>query len=202
LFESKARGQELVKNPCIPGVIVLDTYHWARNEKKYPSNTLNYVAFKILKKTKDDVNYKAINGLFHGTKEQKERLGRYNLKDSSLPREIVDKEQIVFGETEIARVTGITIEMYNVRGQSVKTESRLYRLTNAYGFLVPHDKTAGKTPEEIAEELRVAQQNSAYQSTLAGFQGTRTLKTAEERLNDRKARQAKYEGQLHKTLRA
>lgn len=55
--------------------------------------------------------------LFNGSPETRRRIASYCLKDAYLPMKLMDKLMCLYNYTEMARVTGVPINMLFTRGQ-------------------------------------------------------------------------------------
>jgi DNA polymerase elongation subunit (family B) len=140
IFHSKSMGQQQRYDFVCNGLFSYDLLRFVLMDLKLASNTLNNVSKIVLNQTKNDVSHHLIPKLFYGTKEERERLLYYNVKDSDLVLDIMShpKQQVLIRNTEICRVTGITMDMLISKGQGVKTESQLFRLMAQLGFMAPN----------------------------------------------------------------
>lgn len=156
IFQSSAMGQQQRCDFICPGLFSYDLLRYVVTELKLKSNTLNYVSQTILQSSKNDVSHHEIPKLFWGTAEERKRLLEYNIKDSDLVLDIMwhPKQQILMRNTEICRVTGVTMDMLITKGQGVKTESQLFRLMAKHGFVAPNkSRTAQHTENDAADVL-------------------------------------------------
>jgi DNA polymerase elongation subunit (family B) len=192
LFESRQRGQQLIRSPRIPGVIIIDTLLWARNEEKFKHNDLNNVGVEVVGETKHEVHFSRIPFLFHdGSQEDKKSLLEYNVQDCVLVRKIMIKKDLIGQQSESCRQSGITMEMYNTRGESLKTDTALRFRCTEFGFMIPHDKSTGKSEEDIAMEKAELEQNKNWFEDANGVKKIKSLKQMEAAS---KARKVKYIG--------
>ena len=136
-FESKAFGKTVSRDFPIIGVIVFDLYKIIKREHKLRSYTLNSVSAYFLKQVKDDVHWSSISKLQAGTNDDRRRLAIYCLRDTELPIRIEEKLWLLTNLTEMARVTGVTIDMLLNRGQQIKVYSKLLRKCGPRNVLLP-----------------------------------------------------------------
>ena len=135
LFESRSHGVQMRSRIFFAGIFNFDLFRWVLTEKKYDSNTLNYVAKRILNKTKDEMHYSQIKPLFYGTKEEKTKVLSYCVRDTLLPLEIIGAEKIINNFSGICRVNLVTKSVLLEKGQGVKTQCLLHHNLLKYGYV-------------------------------------------------------------------
>jgi DNA polymerase delta subunit 1 len=123
------------------GRVVMDMFPIIQNDYKLSSYTLGNVATTYLGEPKDDVKYKEIPGLQNGSDQDRARLARYCLKDAKLPLQLMNKLTCLPNYVELARVSGLPLDITIIRGQQIRVLVQLYRNGNASGFIIPNIKS-------------------------------------------------------------
>ena len=156
IFNSKGTGSQIRIEVTIRGSLVYDMYIVMRRDHKLSSYTLNYLSSRFLKSNKDDIHHSMISILWdlQGTPEQRAtaiaRLGSYCVKDGVLPLQLLEELNKMINDIEMARVTGVPVNMLMVRGQGVKTASLLARLAIKSGLVKPYtDDRRGDEAEQF-----------------------------------------------------
>ena len=72
-----------------------------------------------------------------GSDNDRRRIAEYCLKDAELPLLLMDKLMCLPNYVEMARVTGIPLSFLLTRGQQIKVLSKIYRVANAEGYVIP-----------------------------------------------------------------
>ena len=151
MFSSAAHGQQERCNLNIPGIILYDFLRWIKPELKLKSYTLNNVAETILKQKKDDLHHSKITSMFYGPAHARERLFRYNMKDSELVLQMIKKRLCWVRDTEMARVCKVVIPWLMNRGQGIKTMAQLQPRMKDQKLLRPY---IPKPPRKLNYEDR------------------------------------------------
>ena len=86
---------------------------------KLSSYTLNNVSSEFLGQHKEDVKYNQIKDLFHGDEVTRQRIASYCVKDALLPQQLLDKLNVIINQVEMARVSGVPINLLLSRGQQI-----------------------------------------------------------------------------------
>jgi len=154
-FQSTMAGKIEFSDVRAEGVLFIDVLHQLRKDPmvKLRNYSLNAVAQKFLKATKEDVAYSLIN-TYNETATGREKLRSYCEKDALLPLEIIHKRQIKIALTEMARINNCPIEVIINRGQQVRGKCALY---NAGAKESPPQRFYTRTPAE-----RQAEQDDTY----------------------------------------
>ena len=130
-------GMRETKEINMEGRIQLDMIAHMLREHKLSSYSLNSVCFEFLQQQKEDVHHSILLDLFNGTAETRRRIATYCLKDAYLPLKLMDKLLCLYNYTEMARVTGVPINMLLNRGQQIKVASQLYRKAREVDMVIP-----------------------------------------------------------------
>jgi DNA polymerase delta subunit 1 len=143
-LQSKIMGNRETFDIHISGRIQLDMMIVMMMDHNLSSYSLNNVCMKFLGEQKEDVHYSMISTLQNGTPEDRKRIASYCLKDALLPLRLIDKLKNIFNFVEMARVTGVPINVLLKRGQQIKVLSQLYRTTLPRGLIIPNLKIKAK----------------------------------------------------------
>ncbi len=131
-FTSRAHGTHFYKEVKGEGFFVWDMFQAFKRSTSYKfrSYSLEFVSNTILGDRKEDVAYSAINGL-QQTTEGRARLMEYCMKDAVLPARLMGHEMLMIEGIELARITGVPMDMICRRGLQVRLKSLLYREAKA-----------------------------------------------------------------------
>ena len=137
VFSSSAYGMHENVETTIAGRLVFDLLQFVRREYKLSSYTLNNVSSEFLGQHKEDVKYNQIKDLFHGDEVTRQRIASYCVKDALLPQQLLDKLNVIINQVEMARVSGVPINLLLSRGQQIKVMSMLSRKSIELGYIIP-----------------------------------------------------------------
>jgi len=131
-FQSGAHGTHLYKEVTSEGMWVWDLFQAFKRSTTYKlrSYALEFVSNTLLGDRKEDVAYSAINGL-QQTPEGRYDLMKYCTKDALLPARIIGKQTMLIENIELARITGVPIDMICRRGLQIRLKASLYREASA-----------------------------------------------------------------------
>jgi DNA polymerase delta subunit 1 len=126
-FQSSAHGTHVYKEATAEGVWIWDLYQAFKRSTtfKLRSYSLEYVSNTFLGDRKEDVAYSAINGL-QRTPKGRCRLITYCMKDAVLPARLIGKMSMLIENIEMARMTGVPLDMVCRRGLQIRLKSYLY----------------------------------------------------------------------------
>jgi len=116
-LQIKAIGLREMKDVNLEGRVQLDMMQVIIRDFKLRSYSLNSVAYHFLKEQKEDVPYKIIYDLQNENEFTRRRLAIYCIKDAYIPLRLMEKLQVIFNLTEMARVCGVPINFLFSRGQ-------------------------------------------------------------------------------------
>lgn len=144
-IQSKAMGNRDTYDIHITGRIQLDMLIVMMIDHKLSSYSLNNVCMTFLGEQKEDVHYSIIWDLQEKGPDSRKRIASYCLKDALLPLRLIDKLKNIFNYVEMARVTGVPINVLLKRGQQIKVLSQIYRETPKYNMILPTLRPKSKT---------------------------------------------------------
>lgn len=144
-IQSKAMGNRDSFDIHITGRIQLDMLIVMMIDHKLSSYSLNNVCMAFLGEQKEDVHHSIMWELQEKGPDTRKRIASYCLKDALLPLRLIDKLKNVYNYVEMARVTGVPVNVLLKRGQQIKVLSQLYRETPKYNMIVPNLKPKAKT---------------------------------------------------------
>ena len=124
----------------IVGRIHIDLLQVIKKDFKLESYKLDYVGEHFLKQGKDDVTPMEIFEAWskeHGTKEKRNRVGKYCVQDTNLCLLLFEKFAVLPNHIEMAKVTRVPIEYLVTRGQSIKVFSQIAYETRKAGYFIP-----------------------------------------------------------------
>ena len=147
-LQSKAMGNRETFDIHITGRIQLDMLIVIMMDHHLSSYSLNNVCMELLGEQKEDVHYSIIYNLQQGTPDTRRRIATYCLKDALLPIRLIDKLKNIFNFVEMARVTGVPINVLLKRGQQIKVLSQLYRETAQHDMVIPTLKPRARGDEQ------------------------------------------------------
>jgi len=131
-FQSSAHGMHYFKEVTGEGVWVWDLFQAFKRSTSYKLRgySLEAVSNTFLGDRKDDVSYSEINTL-QLSPEGRFKLMRYCMKDAILPARLIGKLTMLVENIELARATGVPIDMICRRGLQIRLQSLLYRSAKA-----------------------------------------------------------------------
>lgn len=144
-FSSSAYGTHENIDTKIAGRLVFDLLQFIRREYKLSSYSLNNVSSEFLGQHKEDVKYNQIKDLYHGDEITRQRIATYCVKDALLPQQLLDKLNVIINQVEMARVTGVPINLLLSRGQQIKVMSMLHRKSRQLNYIIP---TLDRMPQD------------------------------------------------------
>ncbi|XP_044735057.1 DNA polymerase delta catalytic subunit [Chrysoperla carnea] len=141
--QSKLLGRREYKYVNMEGRLPYDMLIVARRNCRLRSYTLNNVAQELLGQQKEDVHHTQISDLFNGDEQTRHRLAVYCIKDAQLPLRILNHLNSFTNDMELARVSGVTINLLMTRGEQIKVVTQLLSQAQAAGYLMPVYKGQG-----------------------------------------------------------
>lgn len=136
-FHSKAYGARKDYALVCEGRWDYDMLKFLTRSEKLRSYQLCSVAEHFLKDTKVEMPYNLIPKYQAGTDKQRAHLCLYCWKDAMLCFDLMDNRMALVNSAEQARVTGVPMKFLLSRGQQIKTMSKLLRICQLRGFVVP-----------------------------------------------------------------
>lgn len=175
VFESKQAGKNVTKTLYCPGRIDHDAYQVMKKNHNLSSYKLDEVAKTFLGTQKYPMDYNEIYPKYQ-TKEGRDELAVYCVKDAWLTRKVMHKLSKLFVSFQLACVTGIPINDVLNRGQGIRTIALMLRYckkrTPAYFIPRRPSKKTWARRNELTNNLRV---KTVKEETFEGFQGAVVL---------------------------
>jgi DNA polymerase delta subunit 1 len=140
---TKAYGHNEFHYLPMAGRMQMDIYQLIKKEHRLSSYKLDSLARHFLKDEKDDVSPKQI--FAYQVKDAKHRavVAKYCAKDCELVYRLVRRLDILPQYIEMSKVTGVTLNDLNTRGQQIKVFTQIVAEAHASGFIVPEVRAAG-----------------------------------------------------------
>ena len=136
--ENQVQGRRDVTEVKVSGRVLIDMLPVIRGDTKLRSYTLNNVSTTFLDgMKKEDVHHSAISKLQNGTDLQRRKLAKYCLRDAELPLLLMSKLMSFINLVEMARVTGVPLNLLLQRAQQIRVQSMLLWKSAETYFLVP-----------------------------------------------------------------
>jgi len=126
VFQSNQAGKNITKTLYIPGRIDHDGYTVMKKNHNLNSYKLDEVAKEFLGTKKYPMDYNEIHPKFH-TREGRDELAVYCVKDAWLTRKVMHKLSKLFVSFQLACVTGISLNDVLNRGQGIRTIALMLR---------------------------------------------------------------------------
>jgi DNA polymerase delta subunit 1 len=126
VFQSNQAGKNVTKQLYSPGRIDHDGYQVMKKNHNLMSYKLDEVAKQFLGTKKYPMDYSEIYPKFH-TKDGREELAVYCVKDAWLTRKIMHKLSKLYVSFQLASVTGIGLNEVLNRGQGIRSISLMLR---------------------------------------------------------------------------
>eukprot|EP01053_Blabericola_migrator_P007418 Blabericola_migrator_1__7417@NODE_377_length_9219_cov_163_315122_g301_i0_p2_GENE_NODE_377_length_9219_cov_163_315122_g301_i0NODE_377_length_9219_cov_163_315122_g301_i0_p2_ORF_typecomplete_len839_score179_53DNA_pol_B/PF00136_21/1_4e84DNA_pol_B_exo1/PF03104_19/5_1e65DNA_pol_B_exo1/PF03104_19/2_1e03RNase_H_2/PF13482_6/7_7e08DNA_pol_B_exo2/PF10108_9/2_1e06DNA_pol_B_2/PF03175_13/4_9e03DNA_pol_B_2/PF03175_13/0_018_NODE_377_length_9219_cov_163_315122_g301_i018764392 len=164
-LSTKALGTHENKDINIEGRVQFDLLEMIRREYKLKSYSLNAVSAHFLKEQKEDVHYSQIGDLQRANADTRQRIAIYCLKDSALVIRLLDALCFLVNYMEMARVTGVPVNLLLTRGQQIKVTSQLMRKGRELGFFMPTYRTQGGGSEVQYEGATVLEPMKDFYDT-------------------------------------
>jgi len=167
VFTSRAHGTKI--NAIIPwtGRGIMDMLSCFLRYEKCGSYSLNAVSELHLGDKKDDLHHTKIAPYQLAGASERGVLWQYCLKDTELPRYLMDKTMFLFRNIELCRVTGILFNWLLKRGQQIMVFSQILANIRSTNFVTPtlvrlENAGSGNTEEETYEGATVIEPIRGY----------------------------------------
>ena len=136
---TRAKGDRSTTEISVPGRILVDMLHQILNDYKLRSYTLNYVSEHFLKQRKEDVHHSMIGRLMAGSDRDRLRLTSYCVKDTALPKLLMDSPKIAtfMSKTMLSRVTGLPLNAILYRGQTKQMWAQIMAALPGFNMINP-----------------------------------------------------------------
>ena len=149
--DTKAYGHNEFHYLPMAGRMQMDIYQLIKKEHKLSSYKLDSLAKHFLKDEKDDVSPKQI--FAYQVKDARHRaiVAKYCAKDCELVYRLMRRLDILPQYIEMSKVTGVTMNDLNTRGQQIKVFTQIVAEAHASGFIVPEVRPGGPGGEEAQQ---------------------------------------------------
>tara|TARA_B110000008_G_C16978172_1_gene567032 strand:+ start:6800 stop:9904 length:3105 start_codon:yes stop_codon:yes gene_type:complete len=175
VFESKQAGKNITRTLFCPGRIDHDGYQVMKKNHNLTSYKLDDVASEFLGTKKYPMDYNDIHPKYH-TKEGRDELAVYCVKDAWLTRKLMHKLSKLFVSFQLACVTGIPINDVLNRGQGIRTIALMLRYCKKRTpqYFIPRRETIKKYNKwnQLSKNLDIV---TAVEERFDGFQGAVVL---------------------------
>jgi DNA polymerase delta subunit 1 len=139
---TKAYGHNEFHYLPMTGRMQMDIYQLIKKEHKLSSYKLDSIAKHFLKDEKDDVSPKQIFAFQIKDAKHRAIVAKYCAKDCELVYRLVKFLDILPQYIEMSKVTGVTMNDLNTRGQQIKVFTQIVQEAHASGFIVPELKSS------------------------------------------------------------
>ena len=138
VFQSNQAGKNVTKSLYCPGRIDHDAYQVMKKNHNLNSYKLDEVAKTFLGTKKYPMDYNEIHPKFQ-TKEGRDELAVYCVKDAWLTRKVMDNLSKLFVSFQLSCVTGISLNDVLNRGQGIRCMSLMMRYCKKRSppFIIP-----------------------------------------------------------------
>ena len=145
VFQSNQAGKNITKTLYMPGRIDHDAYQVMKKNHNLNSYKLDEVAKEFLGTCKYPMDYNEIHPKFQ-TKEGRDELAVYCVKDAWLTRKIMHKLSKLFVSFQLSCVTGISLNDVLNRGQGIRTIALMLRYCKKRSpqYFIPRRETKSK----------------------------------------------------------
>ena len=175
VFHSNQAGKHVTKSLYCPGRIDHDAYQVMKKNHNLNSYKLDEVAKTFLGTKKYPMDYNEIHPKFQ-TKEGRDELAVYCVKDAWLTRKVMDKLSKLFVSFQLSCVTGISLNDVLNRGQGIRCMSLMMRYCKKRSppFLIPRREQKKNYKEEKVFNNR-GEIVKRKKEVFIGFQGAVVL---------------------------
>jgi len=175
VFQSNQAGKNITKTLYAPGRIDHDAYQVMKKNHNLNSYKLDEVAKTFLGTKKYPMDYNEIYPKYH-TREGRDELAVYCVKDAWLTRMIMHKLSKLFVSFQLACVTGIGINDVLNRGQGIRTIALMLRYCKKRDppYFIPRRESIPKVKRSnrLTNKLNV---EVVEEEITEGFQGAVVL---------------------------
>lgn len=175
VFQSNQAGKNVIKTLYCPGRIDHDAYQVMKKNHNLVSYKLDEVAKQFLGTKKYPMDYSEIYPKFH-SKDGREELAVYCVKDAWLSRKLMHKLSKLYVSFQLACVTGIGINDVLNRGQGIRSISLMLRYCRKRSppYFIPKlpPKRNKRRVVELTTDLKIVNKEV---EVIEGFQGAVVL---------------------------
>lgn len=179
VFHSNQAGKNVTRTLYAPGRIDHDAYQVMKKNHNLNSYKLDDVAFEFLGTKKYPMDYNEIYPKYQ-TKEGRDELAVYCVKDAWLTRKLMHKLSKLYVSFQLACVTGIGINDVLNRGQGIRAMSLLLRRCRERtpAYFIPRRDTVYKSKkhtELCKNEQNLLDVNTVTEDVVEGYKGAVVL---------------------------
>jgi DNA polymerase elongation subunit (family B) len=135
--QSKAFGHHRFYYLPMAGRMQMDLYQIMTKEHKLSSYKLDNMARMFLGDKKDDVSPKEIFEFQVKSSSHRAIIAKYCAQDCKLVYRIIQRLDILQQYIEMSKVTGVTMNDLNTRGQQIKVFTQIVREAHISNFVIP-----------------------------------------------------------------
>lgn len=139
-MNSRAYGNNEIREPVITGRISWDLMKWFKRNYKLRSYGLNACSEHFLQAQKVEMAYDMLGPLQRGSPADRAKIARYVDMDAQLPLKLMVKLSTLVKEMETCRVTGIQLHEILSRGAAIRVLRKVIGFMNQNGFLLPNER--------------------------------------------------------------
>lgn len=178
VFQSNQAGKNITRTTKIPGRISHDGYIIMKKNHNLNSYKLDEVAKEFLGTKKYPMDYQEIYPKFH-TREGRDELASYCVKDAWLTRKIMDKLSKLYVSFQLANVTGVELKDILNRGQGIRTIALMLRYCKRRNppYFIPRRENKKKyvKKRKFVDNDGVAELSVENEEVQQGFKGAVVL---------------------------
>ncbi|MHA1682136.1 MAG: DNA polymerase domain-containing protein [Promethearchaeota archaeon] len=140
------------------GMITIDGIREIRKDfaVKLAKYSLDHVAQHVVGGSKDDMPYDLIWPYFYGGPDQRAHLFRYNMKDSELVNQILEKRLLIQNKIEEAKSCRVLLRDLLDRGVTSRLSKKIEEYTRKHGYYVATHRRKEVFDENTEEYKEVA----------------------------------------------
>jgi len=150
------------------GRFQVDVFQVIKKDHKLSSYKLESLSQKFLGEGKDDVTPKQIFAYQVKDSHHRAIVAKYCAKDCELVYRLIVRLDILPQYLEMSKVTGVTMNDLNTRGQQIKVFTQIVRETTTSGFVIPELKqSSGSGDDQYSGAFVLAPKSGMYTEPIA-----------------------------------
>lgn len=162
-FSSSAYGDNEYRMVRSIGRMQIDLLEVYKREHKLVKYSLNFVSEHFLKDKKIDMPIKELFSRYkRGTVEDMTEIGKYCVKDTELPLQLMQKLNDIANLMEMAKVTFVPMNYLIERGQQIKVFSQITKETRLNEMLVITPEYGAPRPDSFVGATVLNAEKGAY----------------------------------------
>ncbi|EKX53301.1 DNA polymerase delta catalytic subunit, partial [Guillardia theta CCMP2712] len=147
--QSKAFGHNQFHYLPMTGRMQMDIYQVMTKQHKLSSYKLDSLAKHFLGMQKDDVSPKQIFEFQVKDASHRGIVAKYCAKDCELVYRLIERLDVLPQFLEMSKVTGVTMNDLNTRGQQIKVFTQIVREARASDFVIPDMRAAPTSRDDV-----------------------------------------------------